>query len=309
MKVRLMLIFMAVAAMSIAARGQEIFVPNAKGDINPLTKAVVMGNKTSGKALLSFYGAKLTTSMVLDGKYASTVLPKASTVFYVFNPRSISIQAWKLVPLKTKKDKRELPYMKSGAYSGSKTDIDEIPLMPGKITDEIYELRPMGDLKSGDYAMVLIDNGVPAQIYDFRVEENLPPYPQVSHDVLLAEFNPGGSAPSSSESSRSSGSELSGSIIRWFFDSDPRGARIFYRVISNVPQQVKNTNESYMTTTPLEETRALNIPGLTYENATDVVIEIKLTKRGFEDQIKRYNVRQALDQQEISGFFEMVEKK
>lgn len=165
----------------------------------------------------------------------------------------------------------------------------------------------MADLKSGDYAIVLMDNGVPSQIYDFRVEENLPPYPQVSHDVLLAEFNPGGGA--SMASSSSSGSGQSGAIIRWFFDSDPRGARIFYRVISNVPQQVKNTNESYMTTTPLEETRALNIPGLTYNNATDVVIEIKLTKRGYEDQIKRYNVRQALDQQEISGFFEMVEKK
>ena len=64
-----------------------------------------------------------------------------------------------------------------------------------------------------------------------------------------------------------------------------------------------------MTTTPLEETRALNIPGLTYENSANVVIEIKLTKRGYEDQIKRYNLRQALDQQEISGFFEMVERK
>lgn len=26
------------------------------------------------------------------------------------------------------------------------------------------------------------------------------------------------------------------------------------------------------------------------------------------DQVKRYNVRQALDQQEISGFFELVPK-
>ncbi|MDE6285640.1 MAG: hypothetical protein K2L99_01440 [Muribaculaceae bacterium] len=196
--------------------------------------------------------------------------------------------------------------MKTGAYTGSKTNIDDVPIMTRKITDEIYELRPAGDLKNGEYAVVLIENGVPALVYDFRVETNLPPYPQVSDDVVLAEFNPG-TAPASSVASNNSNSS-STPIIRWYFDSDPRGARIFWRVISNTPQQVKNTNESYMTTTPLEETRALNIPGLTYENSADVVIEIKLTKRGYEDQIKRYNVRQALDQQEISGFFELVEK-
>ena len=98
-------------------------------------------------------------------------------------------------------------------------------------------------------------------------------------------------------------------ILRWFIDSDPRGARLFYRVISNVPSEVKNTNETYLTTTPLEETRSFNIIGLTPENASNVTIEIKVTKRGYEDQVKRYNVRQAIDQQEISGFFELVPKE
>lgn len=102
--------------------------------------------------------------------------------------------------------------------------------------------------------------------------------------------------------------DLENTIIRWYIDSDPRGARVFYRVISNVPNEVKNTNETYLTTTPIEETRGFNIPGLTYENASDVTIEIKLSKRGYEDQVKRYNVRQAIDQQEISGFFELVNK-
>jgi len=102
--------------------------------------------------------------------------------------------------------------------------------------------------------------------------------------------------------------DMEKSIIRWYFDSDPRGARIFYRVISSVPAEVKNTNETYLTTTPLEETRSFNIQGLTYDNARDVTIEIKLSKRGYEDQIKRFNVRQALDQQEISSFFELVPK-
>lgn len=98
-------------------------------------------------------------------------------------------------------------------------------------------------------------------------------------------------------------------IIRWYFDSDPRGARIYWRVISSVPAEVKNTNETYLTTTPLEETRSFNIHGLTYDNSRDVTVEIKVSKRGYEDQVKRFNVRQALDQQEISGFFELVEKE
>lgn len=102
---------------------------------------------------------------------------------------------------------------------------------------------------------------------------------------------------------------LERTILRWYFDSDPRGARIFYRVISSVPSEVKNTNETYLTTTPYEETKSFNILGLTYENSRDVTIEIKVTKRGYEDQVKRFNVRQAIDQQEISGFFELVPKE
>lgn len=99
------------------------------------------------------------------------------------------------------------------------------------------------------------------------------------------------------------------SIIRWYFDSDPRGARVFYRVISNNPAEVKNTNETYLTNTPYEETKGFSIPGLTYENSRNVTIEIKVSKKGYESQVKRYNVRQALDQQEISGFFELVPKE
>ncbi len=101
--------------------------------------------------------------------------------------------------------------------------------------------------------------------------------------------------------------DMERTIIRWYFDSDPRGARIFYRVISNNPAEVKNTNEAYLTTTPYEETKGFSIPGLTYENSRNVTIEVKVSKKGFADQVKRYNVRQALDQQEISGFFELVE--
>lgn len=101
---------------------------------------------------------------------------------------------------------------------------------------------------------------------------------------------------------------LERTIIRWYFDSDPQGARIFWRVISSVPDQVKNTNETYLMTTPYEETSSFNIQGLTYENSRDVQIEVKLLKNGYEPQVKRFNVRQAIDQQEISSFFMLVKR-
>ncbi len=101
---------------------------------------------------------------------------------------------------------------------------------------------------------------------------------------------------------------LEKTIIRWAVDSDPQGARVYYRVISSIPEQVKNTNETYLLTTPYEETRSFNILGLTYENSRDVQIEIKVVKSGYEAQVKRFNVRQAIDQQEISTFFELVPK-
>lgn len=101
---------------------------------------------------------------------------------------------------------------------------------------------------------------------------------------------------------------LEKTVIRWYFDSDPQGANIFWRVISSVPEQVKNTNETYLMTTPYEETRSFNILGLTYENSRDVQIEIKLVKNGYLPQVKRFNVRQAIDQQEISSFFMLVKR-
>lgn len=101
---------------------------------------------------------------------------------------------------------------------------------------------------------------------------------------------------------------LERTIIRWYFESEPKGARVFWRVVSSIPSEVKNTNESYLGSTPYEDTRAFNILGLTYENSRDVQIEIKVKRKGYIDQVKRFNVRQAIDQMEISSFFDMVEE-
>ncbi len=99
---------------------------------------------------------------------------------------------------------------------------------------------------------------------------------------------------------------MESTVIRWYFESQPQGARIFWRVISSIPNEVKNTNELWLGNTPFEETRSFNIQGLTYENAGSVQIEIKVRRNGYIDQTKRFNVRQAIDQQEISSFFDMI---
>lgn len=118
---------------------------------------------------------------------------------------------------------------------------------------------------------------------------------------------PAGAAQERVTRDTSGNTALERTIIRWYFDSAPQGARIFWRIISSVPDEVKNTNELWLGSTPFEETRAFNIQGLTYENSRDVQIEIKVKRKGYVDQSKRFNVRQAIDQQEISSFFDLVE--
>ncbi len=120
---------------------------------------------------------------------------------------------------------------------------------------------------------------------------------------------PAGEATNRVSRDRAGQTALERTIIRWFFDSDPQGARIFWRVVSSIPAEVKNTNETYLMTTPFEETRSFNILGLTYENSRDVQIEIKVMKSGYAPQVKRFNVRQAIDQQEISSFFMLVKEE
>ena len=48
---------------------------------------------------------------------------------------------------------------------------------------------------------------------------------------------------------------------------------------------------------------------MTYENSRDVQIEVKVRRKGYLDQTKRFNERQAIDQLEISSFFDLVKEE
>ena len=101
---------------------------------------------------------------------------------------------------------------------------------------------------------------------------------------------------------------LEQTIVRWEIQSRPLGADIFWRVVSKTPD-VKSTNNKYLTTTPYEATKTLDIKGLTYQTAGDVRIILRCEKEGYYAQEKEFNVRMVLDQEEISAFFRLVKEE
>lgn len=117
-------------------------------------------------------------------------------------------------------------------------------------------------------------------------------------------------SPSAEKNKKVTGSgdtALEHTIIRWFVDSTPKGADIYWRVVSSTPD-VKNTNQLYLGTTPYESTESFDIKGLTFNNSGDVQIEISCEKAGYASQKKRFNLRQAIEQKEISTKFNLVEE-
>lgn len=103
-------------------------------------------------------------------------------------------------------------------------------------------------------------------------------------------------------------SSLEQTIVRWDVQSRPQGADIFWRVVSKTPE-VKSTNNNYLMATPYEATRALDIKGLTAQNASNVRIILHCEKDGYMPQEKEFNVRMVMDQEEISAFFKLVKEE
>ncbi len=101
---------------------------------------------------------------------------------------------------------------------------------------------------------------------------------------------------------------LESTVIRWNVVSAPQGADVYWRVVSSTAD-VKNTNSNYLGTTPYESTETFDIVGLTYNNSGNVQIEITCEKTGYLSQKKRFNLRQVIDQKEISTKFNLVKEE
>lgn len=96
-------------------------------------------------------------------------------------------------------------------------------------------------------------------------------------------------------------------IVHWNVESRPRGGDVYWRVVSQT-DKVKNQNYKWLATTPFEGTKALNIPGLTYNNSGDVQIEIKVEKEGYYPQVRQYNLRSIIDEKEVSAMIPLVKE-
>lgn len=101
---------------------------------------------------------------------------------------------------------------------------------------------------------------------------------------------------------------LEHTIIRWFVDSAPKGADVLWRIVSSTPD-VKNTNQTYLGSTPYESTESFDIKGLTYNNSGNVQIEITCEKAGYIIQKRRFNLRQVIEQKEISTKFNLIKEE
>ncbi len=101
---------------------------------------------------------------------------------------------------------------------------------------------------------------------------------------------------------------LEHTVIRWFIDSAPKGADVQWRVVSSTPD-VKNTNQNYLGSTPYESTETFDIKGLTFNNSGNIQIEVSCEKPGYITQKKRFNLRQAIEQKEISTKFNLIKEE
>ncbi len=98
---------------------------------------------------------------------------------------------------------------------------------------------------------------------------------------------------------------LEHTVIRWYIDSSPKGADVNMRVVSSTPE-VKNTNSNFVGSTPYETTETFDIKGLTFGNSGNVQIELTCEKAGYITQKRRFNLRQVIEQKEISAKFNLV---
>lgn len=101
---------------------------------------------------------------------------------------------------------------------------------------------------------------------------------------------------------------LEHTVIRWYITSAPQGADVSWRVVSSTPD-VANTNSNYVGNTPYESTESFDIKGLTYNNSGNVQIEVTCDRSGYMPQKKRFNLRQVIDQKEISAKFNLIKEE
>lgn len=96
--------------------------------------------------------------------------------------------------------------------------------------------------------------------------------------------------------------------IKWNLKSDPPDAHVFWRAIS-INKSIQKMEKRYLGNTPVEQLNPLKIQGLSKENVADVSIEVEISKRGYQNQKKIFNLKDIIEQKEISWMFELEESR
>ena len=113
--------------------------------------------------------------------------------------------------------------------------------------------------------------------------------------------------PKETQSAKLNETQLEQINILWDIKSKPDDADVFWRVVSEIPE-VQNSSNKYLSATPYETSKTLNIKGLTFQNAENVSIIIRCEKEGYISQEKEFDIPTILEQEEISTFFRLVKE-
>lgn len=182
------------------------------------------------------------------------------------------------------------PYAECVGKSNSNVSYAD-PAAPTLVLDNAY-CRALADIDWTRISSFLKSNPKP------KVEEQKP-----QTQVVVVQTQ----TPAAASTSEEPSIKLEDTIIRWYIISKPQGADVSWRVVSSSPA-VKNTNTNFMGNTPYESTESFDIKGLTYENSGSVQIEVTCEKDGYIPMKKRFNLRQAIDQKEITAKFNLVKE-
>ncbi len=88
-------------------------------------------------------------------------------------------------------------------------------------------------------------------------------------------------------------------VLHFYVKTEPVGAEVFWRIQSKTPE-VRSSNRFYLGHTPYRRTTTLRIPGLTKENARDVIFVLDIEKPGYLPKSERFNGESILHEHEIS---------
>jgi hypothetical protein len=93
-------------------------------------------------------------------------------------------------------------------------------------------------------------------------------------------------------------------VIYFSIQSEPQESKVFWHIISNTTE-VKSTSRTFLGRTPYRISQSLNIPGLSKENARQVLLVIEVERKGYYTRVERIDLDGVLKARELSLMFHL----